>query len=146
MIGLENSRHPINQSDTKLIKTIGTWSFAFSRASSSLLVNLSSNWLMTFALFLWSLGLLWYRFFDTQLKGDFKWVCIDFASKWSYLAKKTLPILQTNVVVEHNQLRLSPSCSSPESFSFFTLSSHWLIVVIILFHLPLQMLRFTKCN
>ena len=80
MIGLENSRHPINQSDTKLIKTIGTWSFAFSRASSSLLVNLSSNWLMTFALFLWSLGLLWYRFFDTQLKADFKWVCIDFAS------------------------------------------------------------------
>ena len=51
MIGLENSRHPINQSDTKLIKTIGTWSFAFSRASSSLLVNLSFNWLMTFALF-----------------------------------------------------------------------------------------------
>ena len=54
--------------------------------------------------------------------------------------KENTSILQTNVVLEHNQQRLSPSCSSPESFSFFTLSSHWLIVVIISFHLPLQIL------
>ena len=44
---LENSRHPLNQSDAKL-KTIVSWSFAFSRASRSLLVfNSCSYWLMT---------------------------------------------------------------------------------------------------
>ena len=37
VIGPEDSRHPLNQSDAKL-KTITTWSGAFSRASSSLLV------------------------------------------------------------------------------------------------------------
>ena len=37
VIGPEDSRHPLNQSDAKL-KTIATWSGAFSRASSSLLV------------------------------------------------------------------------------------------------------------
>ena len=31
VIGLENSRHPLNQSDAKL-KPIATWSLAFSRA------------------------------------------------------------------------------------------------------------------
>ena len=31
VIGLENSRHPLNQSDAKL-NPILTWSFAFSRA------------------------------------------------------------------------------------------------------------------
>ena len=45
-IGLENSRHLLNQSDTKL-KINAAWSFAFSRASSSWLVlTLSSHWLM----------------------------------------------------------------------------------------------------
>ena len=46
MIGLENSRHPLNQSDAKL-KTITAWSPAFSRALASLTVlALSSHWLL----------------------------------------------------------------------------------------------------
>ena len=46
VIGPENSHHPLNQSDAKL-KTIATWSPAFSRALSSLLVfTLSSHWPM----------------------------------------------------------------------------------------------------
>ena len=45
MIGLENSRHSLNQSDVKL-KPIATSSLAFSRASSSLLgLPLSPHWL-----------------------------------------------------------------------------------------------------
>ena len=36
MIGQESSRHPVNQSDAK-VKTIATWSLAFSRASNNLL-------------------------------------------------------------------------------------------------------------
>ena len=45
MIGLENSRHSLNQSDAKL-KPIATSSLAFSRASSSLLgLPLSPHWL-----------------------------------------------------------------------------------------------------
>ena len=35
VIGLENSRHPLSQSDAKL-KPIMTWSLAFSRASGRL--------------------------------------------------------------------------------------------------------------
>ena len=53
VIGLENSRHPLNQSDAKL-KLISTWSLAFSRAWGRLHVfTLSSYWLLvkfTFAL------------------------------------------------------------------------------------------------
>ena len=46
VIGPENSRHPLNQSDAKL-KTIATWSPAFSRALSSLFVfTSSSHWPM----------------------------------------------------------------------------------------------------
>ena len=37
VIGLKNSRHPFNQSDSKL-KPIATWPLVFSRASGSLLV------------------------------------------------------------------------------------------------------------
>ena len=46
VIGPENSWHPLNQSNAKL-KTITTWSPAFSRALGSLLVfTLSSHWLL----------------------------------------------------------------------------------------------------
>ena len=46
VIGPENSWHPLNQLDAK-IKTITTWSPAFSRALGSLLVfTLSSHWLL----------------------------------------------------------------------------------------------------
>ena len=46
MIGLENSRHFLNQSDSKL-KLIATWSLLFSRASGRLLLlTLDSNWLL----------------------------------------------------------------------------------------------------
>ena len=45
VIGLENSRHPLNQSDAK-VKPIATWSLAFSRAYDRLPVfSLSSHWL-----------------------------------------------------------------------------------------------------
>ena len=45
VIGPENLRHPLNQSEAKLKPTMG-WSPTFSRASGSLLVlTLSSNWL-----------------------------------------------------------------------------------------------------
>ena len=46
VIGLQNSHHSLNQSDAKL-KTIATLSFAFSRASGSLLVlTWSPHWLL----------------------------------------------------------------------------------------------------
>ena len=46
VISLENSRHPLSQSDAKL-KPILTWSLAFSRASSRLHVpTLSSDWFL----------------------------------------------------------------------------------------------------
>ena len=46
VIGLENSRHFLNQSDAKL-KPIATWSLAFSRAYRRLLIfALSSDWLL----------------------------------------------------------------------------------------------------
>ena len=45
VIGLENLRHPLNQSDAK-VKPITTWSLAFSRARGRLPVfTLSSHWL-----------------------------------------------------------------------------------------------------
>ena len=51
VIGLENSRHPLNQSDAKL-KPIATWSFAFSRACVWLRVfTLSSHWLLVIFIF-----------------------------------------------------------------------------------------------
>ena len=54
VIGLENLRHPLNQSDAKL-KPIVTWSLAFFRASGRLhAFTLSSHWLLvmlTFVLF-----------------------------------------------------------------------------------------------
>ena len=44
VIGLENSRHPLKQSDAK-VKPIATWSLAFSRAWDRLRVfTLSSHW------------------------------------------------------------------------------------------------------
>ena len=45
VIGSENSRHSLNQSDAK-IKPISTWSPAFSRALGSLAFALSSHWLL----------------------------------------------------------------------------------------------------
>ena len=46
VIGQENSRHPLRQSDAKL-KPIATWSLAFSRACGQLHVfTLSSHWLL----------------------------------------------------------------------------------------------------
>ena len=43
MIGAENLRHSVNQSDAKLTP-ITTWSPAFSRALGSLVFILSSHW------------------------------------------------------------------------------------------------------
>ena len=51
VIGLENSRHPLNQSDAKL-KPIATWSLAFSRAWDRLRVfTLSSHWFVVIFIF-----------------------------------------------------------------------------------------------
>ena len=75
MIGPENSRHPINQSDTKLKKQSGR---GHSRFPALLEFQLAND--IVKLCYHWSLGLLWYRFFDTQLKADLNWVCIDFAS------------------------------------------------------------------
>ena len=51
VIGLENSCHPLNQSDAKL-KAITTWSLSFSYASGRLRVStLSSDWLNLRAIF-----------------------------------------------------------------------------------------------
>lgn len=60
VIGKENSRHPLNQSDAKL-KTIATLLLAFSRASRGLLVlTLSPHWLVLMLIFVlichWSKG------------------------------------------------------------------------------------------
>ena len=60
VIGKENSRHPLNQSDAKL-KTIVTLLLAFSRASRGLLVlTLSPHWLVLMLIFVliyhWSKG------------------------------------------------------------------------------------------
>ena len=72
MIGPENSRNPLDQSNLKLNST-ATWSFVFSRASSSFLVfTLSSHWLASDKVNLfsdWTLGLLWYWF--STLNGKF---------------------------------------------------------------------------
>ena len=52
VIGLENSRHPLNQSDAK-VKPIATWSLAFSRAWDRLRVfTLSSHWFVVITLVL----------------------------------------------------------------------------------------------
>ena len=51
VIGLENSHHPLNQSDAKL-KPIANWLLAFSRASGQLHVfTLSSHWLLVILTF-----------------------------------------------------------------------------------------------
>ena len=51
VIGLENSHHPLNQSDAKL-KPIAKWLLAFSRASGQLHVfTLSSHWLLVILTF-----------------------------------------------------------------------------------------------
>ena len=51
VIGLENSRHPLNQLDAKL-KPIATWLLSFSRASGHLHVfTLSSHWLLVMLIF-----------------------------------------------------------------------------------------------
>ena len=56
MIGPENLRHFLNQSDSK-VWPVATWSLTFSRASGSLRVfTSSSNWLL--AIFSWPLWLL----------------------------------------------------------------------------------------
>ena len=68
MIGQEDYRHLLYQSDSKL-KTIATRLFAFSRASNSLLaLTLSTYWLATDSLNLnsdRSLALCWFWFFST---------------------------------------------------------------------------------
>ena len=65
MIGSENSRNPLDQSNVKL-KSTTTWSFVFSRASSSFLVfTLSFHWLASDKVELfsdWTLELPWYWF------------------------------------------------------------------------------------
>ena len=46
VIGLKNSRHPLNQSDAK-VKPIATWLLTFSRASGRLhVLTVSSHWLL----------------------------------------------------------------------------------------------------
>ena len=65
MIGPENSRNPLDQSNVKL-KSTAPWSFVFSRASSSFLVfTLSFHWLASDKVKLfsdWTLELPWYWF------------------------------------------------------------------------------------
>ena len=52
VIGLENSRHPLSQSDAKLKPIATWWSFAFSRASSRLRAfTLSSHWFLLIFIF-----------------------------------------------------------------------------------------------
>ena len=54
VIGLENSRHPLNQSDAKLnYEPIATWSLAFSRARADRLrvFTLSSHWFVVIFIF-----------------------------------------------------------------------------------------------
>ena len=53
VIGPENSRHSLNQSDSKL-QSSATWLLVFSRASSNLLVFTSSSlWLLVMFSFIW---------------------------------------------------------------------------------------------
>ena len=65
MIGPENSRNPLDQSNVKL-KSTAPWSFVFSRASRSFLVfTLSFHWLASDKVKLfsdWTLELPWYWF------------------------------------------------------------------------------------
>ena len=71
VIGLENLRHPLNQTDAK-VKPIATWSLAFSRTWDQLPVfTLSSHWLPLKLSFCsdWPLWLLWFWFYDTQSKS-----------------------------------------------------------------------------
>ena len=54
VIGLNNSHHPLDQSDTR-IKTTATWAIVFSHAFSSFLVFiLSSHWLTIMLIFVMS--------------------------------------------------------------------------------------------
>ena len=70
VIGPENLRHPLNQSEAKLKPTMG-WSPTFSRASGSLLVlTLSSNWLRRESTVMLSFVVTDLRdYFDTQSKS-----------------------------------------------------------------------------
>ena len=70
MIGLQNSRQFFNQSEAKP-KTIATRSPAFSRAWRRLHVFAStSDWpIAPFVCCDWSGQLLWFRFYDTQMKS-----------------------------------------------------------------------------
>ena len=68
VIGPENSRRFLNQSDAQLT-SIATWSPTFSRVLCDLLVfTLSSHWLALFLTCDWPLKLLWFWFYDTPSK------------------------------------------------------------------------------
>ena len=71
IIGLENSRHPLSQSDTKLKPMMTTWSLAFSRAKRRLRAfTLSSHWLFViFTFVLISSVITLVLVYDTQLKS-----------------------------------------------------------------------------
>ena len=78
LIGPENSRHNLNQSNVKL-KPNTTWSLAFSRA----LRRLAVCWLDEFSLANnhgnlfsdWKLWLPWFWFFDTELRSA-RWLAV----------------------------------------------------------------------
>ena len=83
VIGPENSRHNLNQSNVKL-KPIITWSLAFSRALRRLPVStLCSHWLIITITFFsdWQLSSLWIWFFDTQLKSA-RWLAVVITLDW----------------------------------------------------------------
>ena len=83
MIGPENSRHPLNQSDAKLANNRDLVICVFPRAKQS------PCFLFEFSLAnndvtLWSaqsLGTIWFWSFDTQLKTCFNMLALQFISR-----------------------------------------------------------------
>ena len=83
VIGPENSRHNLNQSNVKL-KPIITWSLVFSRALRRLPVSTlcSHSLIITITFFSdWQLSSLWIWFFDTQLKSA-RWLAVVITLDW----------------------------------------------------------------
>ena len=74
LIGIEKSRHSLNQSDKKL-NPITTWSPTFSRALCSWF-GFSLSFYRLFRVFFFSSDLLWFCFYDTQSKSTL-YVCTN---------------------------------------------------------------------
>ena len=92
MIGPENSQHPLNQLNEKNHRNLVTCvfprfkQFACFRFEFSLVnddVNLCSDW---------SLGILWFQFFDTQLKTALvaKMLWVNFIAAFFHLCFKPM--------------------------------------------------------